>query len=79
MLDIIMGKPTNQTKLSKSNTIFLSFETLLPPQNATHFVQCWKKQPAQVLQDVKLILSSSSAASTTNQRMDSRATIVDHL
>lgn len=57
----------DKTKLSRSKTIFLSFETLQPPKNATHFVQCWKKQPAQVLQEVKQILFSSSAASTASQ------------
>lgn len=79
MLDILMGKLTDQPKLSRSNTIFLSFETLLPPENATHFVQCWKKQPAQVLQEVKQILSSSSAASTTSNRMVSAVMIIDPL
>ena len=73
---VLHGKTIDlhEAKLSKSNTIFLSSETLQAPKSATHFVQCWRKnqqQPVQILQEVKQILSSSSAKSTGSQRMNS--------
>ena len=50
-----------RAKLSRTQTVFLSFETLTQPPDANSFIPCWDKTPSEISKSVAGAVASASS------------------
>lgn len=54
-----------RARLSKTNSILLSFETFTPPADVSQTIQCWDKSPAQISKAVQTAVASAATKGST--------------
>lgn len=66
-----------RAKLSRTQTVFLSFETLTQPTDANNFIPCWDKSPSEISKAVTsaVITASSKGSQRCLLVIDSLATL----